>query len=1103
MMRALAASAAGIIIFASGVWAQAQGRIVGTVSDQEGAVVQGAAVTLVNEGMQFSRAIVTNENGAYVAEAFPTGRITVTVQHPGFQKLVRSGIELTAADTITVDLKLQVGNVQETVQVQAEASLVQTQNATVSSLINHQQVQEMPLNERSFTNLLQLTAGASPSTPGMAAGLTGYSMRASNAISINGATANNSAYLIDGLYNRQLWVNGLIMNPPVDAIQETRIMATDYSAQYGNSAGGVTVVLTRSGSNEMHGSLYEFLRNSDLDANTFFGNRAGIPKAAFRRNEFGGTFGAPIRRDKTFVFGDYQGIRVIQPPAGGQVDSIPTLAQQQMVESGDFSQLGSTVYNPFQTVAGANGVVTRVPFAGNQIPLGMLDPAAVKTMTLLPVPTNLAKSNNFTFNPIGRQRDDQYDIRVDQNMGKTDRMFFKYSYDNTTGTGAGTLPVGPNPNKIDIGQYLTGGGPSYQRNWSATANYTKVISPSVVNEGHLGVVRNWLSIYNDDTPHNTAASLGIPNINISDTNGGIPNMVIGGFSTQIGNSNSFPEFTRSVSIPFEDILTIVKGSHTIKVGGGFTRHRFDGHTSVAPRGQYSFSGAFTRQINGTGSATALADFALGAAQSISRSEQFGQFGLRMWDASAFAEDAWRVTSRFTLTYGLRYELQAPPKEVYNRWANMNVVTGRFAVAGTQSQNECGPALICLDKKDFAPRIGIAQILTKDEKTVLRAGFGASYFEANNGGRMLHSNPPMNIIQSFAFDQNGTPGTLLSQGLPLPVEPNLQDPTQLTGQYTAFDPHMKLNRSLQFHVGIQRELKGNVLVEVGYVRTVTNHMTNSIIANQAAPGPGPLNPRRPLYLLNPILGDIDYRTNYGMGKYNSMQTKLTKRYSKGLTAAFAWTWSHNIANTMGANSSTRPQDSRCSACEWGNLPEDRRHMVVINHVYELPFGTGRQFAGKGWLSYIIGNWDISGIWTMYSGTHFGPTLSSSVSNSIGSAALAPAERPNVVGSPNLPVSQRTISAWFNTAAFQSPAQYTFGNSGTGVLVGPGYFNTDLGIHRNFSLAERAKLSFRWEMFNSFNRANFSNPNASIGGSSAGVISNTLAARVMQVAMKLTF
>ena len=848
--------------------AQALGNVVGTVTDQGGAVVPGATVIVINEGTQFARTTTTNANGQFVADSFPTGRISVTAERTGFQKLVRSGLELTAADTITVDLRLSLGSVQQTMEVQAEASLVQSQTATVSTLVNSTQTMEMPLNERSFTNLVQLTAGASPSTPGMAASLTGYTMRANNGISLNGATANDNAYLIDGLYNRQLWISTLVMNPPVEAIQETRILASDYSAQYGNAAGGVTIVLTKSGTNDLHGTAFEYLRNNATDANTFFSNQAGKPKAPYRRNEFGGTIGAPIRRDKTFIFADYQGIRLVQPAT--QVDTLPTLAQRQMVQAGDFSQFPVTIYNPYQTTAGANGATVRVPFSGNIIPKQLLDPAAGKVIGLLPAPTSTSAANNFVFNPAGSQRDDQYDIRVDQNIGKTDRLFLKYSYDNALGYAAGVLPVGPNTSGADVGQYLqtgSNGGPSSTANWSVTGNFTKVISPSIVNEFHFGILRDWLEIFNSDSTHSTAASLGIPNANISNYNLGLPYLPISGF-TAIGDSNSYPEFTHSVSIPFEDILTVVKGSHTLKFGGGYTRHRFDGHTSTAPRGQYSFAGQFTRQIGSSSAASALADFALGASTVIVRSEQFGAFGLRIWEGSAFAEDSWRVNSRLTITYGLRWELQAPPYEVHNRWADINVVTGQFAAAGTSTQNvngACGRSLVCLDKHDFAPRLGIAQQLTKDGKTVLRAGFGMSYFEGFNVGKMLGSNPPMNVIQQFTYDQNGAPGLLLSQGIPLPVVPNLNDPTQLTGLYYNYSPNMKLNGSLQFNVGVQRELISNLLLDIGYVRTLTEHMTNSVVGNQALPGPGALAPRRPLYSINPALGEHRLPDQLGDGE----------------------------------------------------------------------------------------------------------------------------------------------------------------------------------------------------------------------------------------------
>jgi hypothetical protein len=281
------------------------------------------------------------------------------------------------------------------------------------------------------------------------------------------------------------------------------------------------------------------------------------------------------------------------------------------------------------------------------------------------------------------------------------------------------------------------------------------------------------------------------------------------------------------------------------------------------------------------------------------------------------------------------------------------------------------------------------------------------------------------------------------------------------------------------------------------------MTNAALGNQARPGPGPLAPRRPLYAINPILQDIDYRTNYGASKYHSLQTVVTRRYTRGLTASLAWTWSHSLSNTKGANSSTRPQDSNCYSCEWGNTDENLRHMVAINHVYELPFGKGRQFVNQGVLAHIVGNWNISGIWTMYSGYSFNPSNSTSVSNSIGAPTLAPTERPNRLRDGNLPNDQRTIDRWFDPSAFAIPSQFTFGNSGRNVLEGPGYFNVDTGIHRNFQIREGWKLAYRWEMFNAFNRANFSNPNSTIGNATAGQISGTRAARVMQMALKLNF
>ncbi|MGA2115940.1 MAG: TonB-dependent receptor [Bryobacteraceae bacterium] len=1104
MKRTLTGATMLLTLSAYSLYAQAPGNVVGTVTDSGGGVVAGVTVTVVNDGTKFTRVTTTNSAGQYVADSFPTGNITVTAEHPGFEKLVRSGMQLTAADTITVNLQLQVGNIQQSVSVSAEAALVQSQTATVSKLVDSVETMQMPLNERNFTNLLQLSAGASPSTPGMAEALTGYTMNGAVAIVVNGGYSNANAYLIDGLYDRQLWTDYLIMAPPIEDIQEVRVMGSDYSAQYGNSAGMVTIVMTKSGTNQLHGTVFEYVRNADTDANTFFNNSAGKIRPPYRRNEFGAAVGGPIRKDKTFFFGDYQGIRLAQTAT--EVDTVPSLAQQQMVQTGNFSGLSATVYNPYATTTAANGTVSRVPFAGNLIPASMLDPAVHLADQLYPNPTSLASANNFIYDPVGTKRDDELDARIDQNLGQSDRLFLKFSYDNILAYNTASMPTNPVvPPGVIVTKYIYsggGGGVATDDNWSVTGNYTKMIGPTMVAEIHFGAVRDFLNIFNFDGHIATAASLGIPNINVSNYNQGIPGLSLSGF-TELGDTNTYPEFTHQLSIPVEGIVTKVKGNHTIKFGGGYTRHRLDGHTTLAPRGLFSYTGAFTRQVGGTSAATALADFALGASVSVTNSELYGDFGERMWDAAMFAEDVWRATNRLTITYGLRYEFQAFPYDTFNRWSNISVTTGLFAVAGTSTQNvngNCGRSLVCLDKTDFDPRLGIAYQLTKDGKTVFRGGYGESHFRTDNVGRTLNLNPPMDVIYATAFDQNSAPPTTLIQGVPPLVQPNLSNPAALTGLYEAEPSNMKNAVTLQMSGGIQREVTRGLLLDVAYVRTITDHLIQAMVANQAVPGPGAYGPRRPLYTVNPALAEIDYRPGMGQGKYNGLQTKVTKRYGHGLSGSLAFTWSKNMADF------SRPQNSLCFRCEWGDTADNRDLMLVINHVYELPFGRGRHFATKGPLSYIVGNWDITGIWTKYTGLHFTPSVASSVSNSLPAGVtgtLAPTERPNLNGIPNLPTGQQTVSHWFNVAAFSEPAQYTWGTAGNDILVGPAYFNLDLGIHRNFRVSERVRLQFRGEMFNTFNHANFSTPNAVIGSSSAGTISSTLPARVMQGGLKLVF
>jgi hypothetical protein len=367
---------------------------------------------------------------------------------------------------------------------------------------------------------------------------------------------------------------------------------------------------------------------------------------------------------------------------------------------------------------------------------------------------------------------------------------------------------------------------------------------------------------------------------------------------------------------------------------------------------------------------------------------------------------------------------------------------------------------------------------------------------------LYKNLPFFFSNVLATDQNAAPPRRLSQGLDAPVPPDLNNKAQLSGgNPNAWDYGLKSTNTMQWSFGVQREIIPDLLMDVSYVGTRTLGLIGNVNINQSAPGPGAQGPRRPFFAVNPGVTNVTYRTNFGAAKYHSLQTRVERRMRSGLTMSLAYTWSHFLANggNINGGGNAPPQDARCYACEWGSMPEDRRHIAVVNHVWELPFGKGKPWATSGAGAAILGGWSINGIWSMSTGEHFTPGLAAAVSNSAGGGG----DRPNRLRDGNLAKDQRTIDRWFDLAAFAAPAQFNFGNAGRGILVGPGNFNVDAGIHRQFVIQERYKLTFRWEMFNAFNRANFGLPNAAIGNVQAGQISATAPARIQQAALKLSF
>jgi hypothetical protein len=1083
--------------------AQMTASIAGTVTDQSGAVVPAANVTLVDEATQFTRVVGTNADGEYIATAIPAGSYSITVSKSGFEQLHRRGVQLAVATTITADLQLKIGASTETVDVSGAAPLLQSQTSAVSGLVDSRQMLAIPLASRDFTDLVLLTPGAHAGTASnLAIGGSGYSMRGGDNYSVNGSVAAGNSYFVDGIFDRMLWLNTLVVVPVVDSIQEYRVLTSNYPAEYGDAAGAVTTVATKAGSNAFHGDAWEFVRNTDFNANNFFNNLNNIPRPAFHRNQFGFTLGGPIRTSRTFFFGDYEGTRAAQPVT--TTFTIPTQAEVHAVETGDFSAFPATLYNPYSTTT-VGDVTTRQAFSGNQIPAGYLDKAAGLIVPLLPQPTNASTVNNYTFNAAQTQTTNQFDVRIDQNLGPSDNLFVHCDYDKSNFVVPGAVPA-PAHSAIPIGPYLSTNGNGTSEplfNQGVTIGYTRVLSNSLVSESHLGLLRWHAQITPLGINYDTAAGLGVPGINFNQQSGGMPAFTLSGFS-EIGDNSTYPEDSAQTSIQLDSALTWTHNTHTVKFGFVALRHYFNGFSGFYDRGTFDFDGEFTSQLNSSSTATALADFAMGAMDSGSRAYLDGPFALRAWQLSPYIQDDWRITRHLTANLGLRWDLISPYYEKHNHWANLDIANGQLILAGQEGNSR---SLVNFYKAAVDPRIGLAYSL--DPKTVVHTGFGISNVFEDAIGAELYKNPPYYSNQVVATSTNSVPTQFLSQGLPIPTAPIGETAAQLsTGSPEAWNQDLKPALIASWSLGVQRQLTPSTLFDVTYVGTRGDRLLiNSVNLNQARPGPGAVATRRPYSTINPNLVNISYVTDWGGSKYEALQTHVEKRYSSGLTFGASYTYSEYLSDAGNPNGGGNGnyQNDQCIACNWGPTPDDYKHVLSLNHVYELPFGAHQKYLTHGPASWLLGGWSINGIWSAYSGSRFTTYLSANVSNQSGGGT----QRPNQIGRGMLPSGQRSYEHWFNVNDFVAPTQYTFGNAGTGSLTGPGYFDADLGVYRSFRITERTKFTFRGESFNAFNNVNFGVPNSTIGTATAGTVSSTVvgpggsSARVLQLAGKLEF
>lgn len=1070
------------------------GTITGQVTDSSGAVVPNAQVRITNVDTNVPRELVTDSAGLYVAPDLLPGHYRADVSLAGFQSHSKVGLNLSVGQTLTVNFTLEPGVQKQQITVVGTAEqLVDPTKSTLGDVITEKPVQELPLNGRNFMDLVPLAAGVAPPPQG------------SNKVYVNGSRGAGTGFLIDGADITSPSIDPPRVLPNLEAIGEFKITTSNFSAEYGRALGGIVNAHIRSGTNIWHGSAFEYLRNTVLDARKF----TEIPnRGPFHFNQFGGSAGGPIIKDKLFVFGDYQGTRQVQSTP--IFTNVPTLAE----DNGDFSDLlpGTKIYDPT--------TFPRVQFTNNMIPPNRLDPPSALMFSTLPPPNATATPSspfNFITPQVNSNGYDGIDARVDYNPSSKGRISAVVVYNNST---VFIQPIfGPRANGN-----LIGGGTLGVRARDFTLTYTRTITPSMVNEFTAAWTRSILYGL-PQAGHEYEPTLGIPGLNTSSTNRlltGFPLFFPLGYSF-FGGSAGTPS-TQNHNVPqFSDSLSWVRGRHSLKTGFSADFRQYNLNQSLFTRGLYIFVPFATGSFNpitgdighgGNSAASALLGYPFQVRRQI-----LPALGERIKEDGAYFQDDFKMTKRLSLNLGGRWDLYMPSTEQFNRLGNFDPKTVTVIVAG---QNGVSASTLDANKHDFSPHLGFAYQVTQDGKTVVRGGYAIAYInlvtqEVGTVDHRLVENPPFALDRTAANFPLGPVPPLgisvakVSAGFPL----TSQDPKNLCcGVFTYFIPRSQPTPyQQQWNLDIQRAIPGNFLLDVAYVGSRGVHLTGTRNINQAPPGPTAATPRSPI---SPIIGESHALENRESSIYHALQIKLERRFFSGFYLLGSYTWSKSIddgsVSTTAANdpigSSALPQDSFNLRAERGLSAFDLRHRMVVSYIYELPFGKGKRFLNTSGrvADAFLGGWQVNGITSAQSGSPFTPQLSNG-SSVINSGPGGPV-RPYLVGNPKL-TSGQSRDHWFNVTAFAVPGQagtppLTFGNAGRNILRGPSFVDFDFSLFKTFSLTERLKLQFRSEAFNLFNRPNFGLPNQNVDLPQGGIITTLVGPpRQIQFALKLLF
>ncbi|HEY3837089.1 MAG TPA: carboxypeptidase regulatory-like domain-containing protein [Bryobacteraceae bacterium] len=1065
-----------VALLAGNAFAQFElGSVEGTVKDQSGLPMANATVEIRNDATNVARQTKTSGVGEFDFVAMQPGRYSLTATQAGFKEKIQK-FELTVGQRLSLDVAMELGSSSQSVSVNADALMVETASSEVSNLRTTKQVVDLPLNSRNFTQLVQLAPGVNSHGNSTNSTNGGYTAgRGTSGAVVNGNPTDIGIYLFDGIQSVDADANVLIFYPPVDAIQEFVVQTSAAPAAYGGGPSIINVTF-RSGTNDYHGALYEFVRNSDFDAKNFFDSPVN-PIPPFHLNQFGANLGGPVRiprlfngKDKLFFFADYEGRRVSQ--AQTYISTVPTAA----FHTGDFSALLP------KTVLHVPGTTTSLP--NNQVPSAQIDPTAANLIALFPLPNipGAGLVNNFLYNGALVNNIDQGDIRVDYRTNNA-ALFVRYSKENPATVNPGYLPAP-----------AVGGGPGYPGTTLAPGNqivlsYGRSLSPTKYYEFRVGFSRLVEDIIDADTSYGKLAEkLGIPN---ADESGalGLTNFSISG-NAGLGDGNGNVNKINNLW-EIDQALSWVHAKHEFKFGFNWMSTRFAFYTPPHPAGTYSFNGSYT----GYG----LADFLYGHPIS-SQIDITKYFSLMRFRPTFYLQDNWRITPKLTLNYGLRDEMVTPWKERHNRMAGFDPSNGGNLVPVGMPPFP-GDTLVDGRYTNLAPRVGFAYSL--DSKTVIRSGFGIFYAYETYNSNPMAKNAPFNG-SLVTTNSTGTAG--FAAALPISAGFPAARPDLFQAAGTAFQvfqrsyPNPSAN---EWNFNIQRQLSGHEVFSAAYVGQNGTHILINPNINFPVPGPGAVASRRPY----PNLSDGTLNCTCANSSFNSLQITYKNQLASGLDFQGVYTYAHSLDTSSGNTNAVGLQNPYNLNVYRGNSDFDVRHMAVLSWSYDLPFGRGKKFAAHAnrALDMMIGGWQVNSIDTFATGNPFTPVMVSSLLNS-GSAA----QWPNRIGSGA--ISNPTIHQWFNPADFVSPGSYVFGNSGRNILFGPGTEQFDLSLFKNLAFNESGsrRLQFRAESFNVLNTPQFNNPNAQIGNAAVATITSAGApllyqrtSREIQLALKLYF